>query len=378
MNPLISVFVPTKNRYVFLKEFVNLVEGYKDPRIELVVQDNSDDNAEIVVFLKSRALVSTRYFYSNEKMSMSENSNLAFSHCTGDYVCMMGDDDAVCRNIADCAMWMKDNDIDAIRASEVQLIYEGKGSDILYYEPVTPTCKWLDPEKEVKKILRKGLADFGNIAKVYHGIVKRSVLLEFMNNNNKKTIFPGCTPDMSGSMVASMNVKKFVKLGIPVILPGLSNANSGGLSGQILTLNEVPWITQETRDNWEKKIPRIWAREFIWPESGSKGLRYCGRDDMLDKYMDYYMTRCRYMIMHKQHRKEVIATSPSKLKLFFAFIWTVLTVGGRFFFKRKVLAKLNHRMNGVYEYTHDCHSVAEAEKYLFEKGCYHSFGQIKV
>ena len=376
MSPLISVFVPTKNRYFFLKELISLVDSYNDSRIELVIQDNSDDNSEIVKYLGGKNFSCVKYFYNNTKLSMSENGNLAFSHCAGEYVCMIGDDDAVCRNIADCAQWMKDNKIDALRSAEVQFIYEGNNDDILYYEPCSPSYRRLNPVKEIKKILKNGLVDFGMIAKVYHGIAKRSMLQEFLSLHQKDTIFPGCTPDMSGAIVTSLASNNYVKLNFPVVLPGLSKMNSGGLSGQILTLDEVPWITQETRNNWEANIPRIWAREFIWPESGSKGLRYCGREDLLDRYMNYYMTRCRYILMHKQHRSEVISTSPSKLLLYWALFKTIVKVGGRYFLNRKVLARINHRKNGIYDFTHDCHTVKEAEKYLYEKGYYYNFNQI--
>ncbi len=377
INPLISVFVPTKNRYVFLKEFINLVEGFNDPRIELVVQDNSDDNTEIVSFLDDRKLISTKYFYSNEILSMSENSNLAFSHCTGEYVCMMGDDDAVCRNIADCAQWMKDNDIEAVRAAEVQFIYEGKKDDLLYYEPSTLTFKKLNPQKELRKVLKAGIPDFGNIAKIYHGIVKRSVLTDFLKIEGHNTIFPGCTPDMSGSIVATLLVKNLVKVNFPVLLPGQSTASSGGMTGKIPSLEEVPWITQETRDNWENKIPRIWAREFIWPDSGSKAFKYCGQEHLLSKYMNYYLPRCRYIVMHKQHRKEVKNSSPSKLKLALTMTYFFLTVGVKYVFYRTLVARLNHKMAGRFDFTHDCHSMAESEEYLYKKGLFFDFNQMK-
>ena len=60
-NPIISIVVPTKNRYKYLKQFIILVESFKDERIELFIQDNSDDNSEILEFLSNKDLVSTKY-----------------------------------------------------------------------------------------------------------------------------------------------------------------------------------------------------------------------------------------------------------------------------------------------------------------------------
>ena len=373
IKPLISIFVPTKNRYQFLKNLITLIESYKDERVELVIQDNTEDNSAIMEYMSCNDYHYTRYYHYSEFLTMSQNSDLAFSHCRGEYVCMIGDDDAVCRNIGDCAQWMLDNDIDALRSLEAQFIYE-ETKTLLYYGDIKPYYKYYNPLKELKKSLRRGLPDFGNIPKPYHGIVRRSLMEKLRSVGG--TCFPGCTPDMSGAVSSCFFVKKFVIVDIPVILSGLSNMNSGGLSGQILTLDEVPWIEQKTRDNWESKIPRIWAREFIWPESGSKGLRYLGHEEYL-KELDYDMMKCRYLVMHKQHHKEVIDSAPSKLKLYFAMLKVYMTVGVRYVVTRKLMKPFNHKMNGVYNYENNLSNIIQAEEYFFKKSYYLNFNELK-
>lgn len=305
MNPIISVFVPTRNRYEYLKNLVLLIESYHDPRIELVIQDNSDDNSDFLKFLETSSFISTRYYYHKGYLTMSQNSDLAFSKTTGEYVCMIGDDDAVCRNIAESAEWMKFNGIDALRSIDVQFIYPDEGDNLLYYENVKPTYRYFNPENELKKTLKKGLIDFGGMPKPYHGIVRRSIMQKIKDLYLDGSCFPGCTPDMSGAVCASLFVEKYVCVSIPVIIPGSSRAGSGGISAKVATLDDVPWISSNIKDNWEKAIPRIWSRQFIWPESGAKALRYCKREDLL-KCLDLNMMRCRYLIMNKQHRRLVI------------------------------------------------------------------------
>lgn len=107
--------VPTKNRYKYLIHLITLIEGFNDKRIELVIHDNSDNNSEIINFMNGKSFVSTVYFYDTDKLSMGENAERGINKCTGEYICFIGDDDAVCRNIADCAEWMKKNQIDALR-----------------------------------------------------------------------------------------------------------------------------------------------------------------------------------------------------------------------------------------------------------------------
>ena len=47
-SPLLSIVVPTKNRYYYLLKLIELVESIGSPELELVIQDNSDDNDEFL------------------------------------------------------------------------------------------------------------------------------------------------------------------------------------------------------------------------------------------------------------------------------------------------------------------------------------------
>ena len=69
MQPIISVMVPTKNRYKYLIHLITLIEGFNDKRIELVIHDNSDNNSEIINFMNGKSFVSTVYFYDTDKLS---------------------------------------------------------------------------------------------------------------------------------------------------------------------------------------------------------------------------------------------------------------------------------------------------------------------
>lgn len=50
-NILLSVIVPTKNRYEYLKQCITTLASIDNGSIELIIQDNSDDNLEILAFL---------------------------------------------------------------------------------------------------------------------------------------------------------------------------------------------------------------------------------------------------------------------------------------------------------------------------------------
>ena len=52
MRPLLSIVIPTKNRYFTLINLVEKLLTWDNDDYEVVVQDNSEDNSDIIDFLK--------------------------------------------------------------------------------------------------------------------------------------------------------------------------------------------------------------------------------------------------------------------------------------------------------------------------------------
>ena len=77
MTYLVSVVVPTKNRYIFLKPLIQMIDSFHLDELELVIQDNSDNNGEILEYLKRFDSSNISYYYSNDKLSMSQNGELS-------------------------------------------------------------------------------------------------------------------------------------------------------------------------------------------------------------------------------------------------------------------------------------------------------------
>lgn len=378
MHPIISIVVPTKNRYKYLTHLITLVEGFNDKRIELVVHDNSDDNLEIIDFLKGKSLLSTVYFYDTDKLSMGENAERGINKCTGEYVCFIGDDDAVCRNIADCAEWMRKNDFDALRSLYLNYIWNeniGDKKGLLYYDEISLMYKIGNPVNELIKILKSGVPHFGHMAKIYHGIVKRSLLQEIQNKYG--TLFPGPTPDMSGAVSISPFLKKFAMIEVPVILPGMSRMVGGGVMGKVLTLDEVKFITDRDRNNWEKDFPKLWATELIWPDCALKALRNIKHEELI-KYLNRNKILSRLVVIHKSYLKEAYNYSFNKISFLFSFTYYLFSEGLKYFYRRKILSVINGKLNGIY-YTHkNLGSISDAEEYLMNKVVNIKFDNLKL
>mgnify|MGYP001809644948 CR=1 FL=1 len=89
-----SVLLPTKNRLELLKFAINSVLKQTYQNWEIIVADNcsEDDIASYVKSLKDDRIIYTR---SNTPLSVTENWNVANNLAKGDYIVMLGDDDAL-------------------------------------------------------------------------------------------------------------------------------------------------------------------------------------------------------------------------------------------------------------------------------------------
>ena len=280
MSYLVSVVVPTKNRYKYLKHLIKLVDSFQLPELEFVIQDNSDDNSEILSFLKSYSNPHIKYFYSTDALTMSQNGELAIRRSTGDYVCYIGDDDGVCRNIVDCARWMKSKEIDA--AFNTNVWYNWNGNAKLQ----TPADGYIlhDTQAELHSLLKKGCNLLEtNMPMIYHGIVRKTVLEEIIQRYG--TLFPSVPPDISGSICLASVIDKCCELRTPVIINGTSQMTGGGVVGKggVLELNDVGFITQQDIEEWENNIPPIWCGNFGWANSAIKTLRKTGHYTLAEK-----------------------------------------------------------------------------------------------
>ena len=90
----ISIAIPTRERAEFLAPCLRSCVAIADPDVEFVVSDNaSADNTRAVVENFNDPRI--RYVNTGKRLSQRQNFENALNASTGDYVMMIGDDDAV-------------------------------------------------------------------------------------------------------------------------------------------------------------------------------------------------------------------------------------------------------------------------------------------
>ena len=287
-NKLLSIVVPTKNRYYYLKYLIQLVKNLDSEEVEMVIQDNSDDNLDFVSYLDDLSYDFIRYDYIKGQIPMAINSDKAILNSTGEFVCFLGDDDGTTSFILDCAKWMKKNGVEAVKSAQINYYWpditqgtqKTSSSAAIDFLPFTGKVKYVSPRKELMHVLKEGIPNRGKMPLVYHSIVRRDVL----DKVYKKTgsFFPGNSPDISNAVALSLVVDKYAIIDYPLAFSGWSMYHGGGVHATGKKghpeINEVPWFRSDAESNWDKKIPRIASGSMIWADSAISALKNMGMD----------------------------------------------------------------------------------------------------
>lgn len=289
-NYLVSIVIPTKNRYATL---FPLVESLKkiclgNQELELVIHDNSEDNNDAIVFFESINCPNIKYVHSAEWLSVGDNSDKAILLSSGEFVSFIGDDDAIVPEIIEIARWMKKYNIDSCGCDyslyrwPTALI---KGNNSFEYKASNEIYREIDCKKKVKNIMKNGIQSKKDLPGVYHGLVKRAILDKIFEKTG--TFFPGPSPDMANAFALSMFVHRHVMINIPFIIDGYSKASTGYLTEakkHIGKLEDQPFLPKDTIEKWTEVIPKIWLPNTIWPESAIQALKRCGKIDIVNDF----------------------------------------------------------------------------------------------
>jgi len=374
MSYLLSIVVPTKDRYGHLKHLINLVVGFDSKEIELVIQDNTFHNDEILKFLSTKKSAHLKYYHSREQLPISANVDLAIQNSIGEYVCFIGDDDGVLPNIIDCVKWMKRNDIDALRPAITiynwpDFFYSRKNniSGELCYDNFSFVAEEIEIKESLQNLANRGFTHIYTIPKVYQGIVKHKCLDEIYKMGG--TFSPGPSPDMATAVALSFVVKKFVAINLPVILVGQSQNVGGGerkLKGKVKNIDEVPFLPKDAKENWDSRIPKVWCSQTVWPESAIKAIEYMNKESEID--IDYEYILAKFIHTHYSNKKLALELSKNNTRLFYYLIF--LKISGVFLaihWRIKYLVTKKRKFEGRNNINRGINNIEEASYFFMRE-----------
>ena len=287
---LLSVVLPTKDRYLYLKSFVTMVESFHQPGLELVVQDNSADNGEFLPWLEDHRFEGLVYDYVPEHLSIIENSDLAVSHSHGRYLCFMGDDDLISRYLYGFAEQMDRVGCDAAVFQKAQYDWPGVKRRAHHFPSLMcPSfqgrLETVDPAEALDKLLQRGATDLGHVPQLYHGIVRRDCLERIRQRTG--TYFPGPSPDMAMAVAVCLTARRCLYCDVPFTVAGTAPKSGGGMGANHQhkgSIQKATWLPEGTEAHWEARNPKVWTAPTIWAESALKALRAMGAEDKLERF----------------------------------------------------------------------------------------------
>jgi hypothetical protein len=229
---LYSLLIPTRNRLHTAECLVRELLSFFDDDCEVVVQDCGDEGAlpaRLGALLDDPRL---RYGHAGRAVSMTENWNLGFARCRGEYVTVLGDDDMAGLESCRAARWARERGLDVVAGGDYSL----------YHWPSYP-----DPARAGTYAMRRytgsartyggdelllnALRSFGRpgglhfvMPSVYRGIARRS-LFETMKRDAGE-YFASVNPDIYSQYYLAAVADRVCWVDYPLITPGACAASN--------------------------------------------------------------------------------------------------------------------------------------------------------
>lgn len=287
--PILSIVIATKNRVPYCINAIETLLKLEDNDLQVIVQDNTD-TLELKEYVQNNIFDSRLvYNYTPPPFSSIDNFNAGVALATGEYVCMLGDDDGINPKLLEIARIAGKNNIESLGSSQIAEYYWPNAvanyvNGNLSIPQFVGTSTSFDPKKRLVPLLLTGIVNYipFNLPRVYHGLIKRTVLEKIKARSGN--YFGGLSPDIYSTIALTTLVEKHVLVDYPMTIAGTCGSSTsaasekGEHSGR---LEDAPHF--RSRDNyiWEKMIPRYYSIQTIWAETGIKALKEFDEGNLL-------------------------------------------------------------------------------------------------
>ena len=293
MRPILSILIATKNRVPYCINAIETILKFEDLDFELIVQDNTD-TLELFEYVQNKILDKRfKYNYTPPPLSSIDNFNAVIAMATGEYLCLIGDDDGINPEIFKLVRWGSQNNIDAIVPglnaiywwpAACAVIDRLKGANgIIEISRITGSIKEANTANEIIKLLKNGYNYLDlNMPKLYHGIVKK----EFMDKIKEHTGYyvGGLSPDIYIAVALTSFIKKIIKIDYPLTIPGICIASTSADSAtnkNTARLEDTPHFRDRGPYSWSEQVPKFYSGINIWADSTLASLKDMKRYELL-------------------------------------------------------------------------------------------------
>jgi glycosyltransferase involved in cell wall biosynthesis len=301
-KPLLSILIATKNRQAYALHAVKSILTIKDEGLELVIQDNSDSNSlesDIKEYLTDTRL---KYRYTPPPFSSIDNFNAAIQMSTGEYVCLIGDDDGINPEIMYATAWAKISQIDCLVGNTAadyrwagtgvkSTFYRNTEGNTLTISNITGKVDEPDLAGSLSRLAKNGCTHYLDypFPKLYHGVVKRDCLEQIRCLTG--AYIKGLSPDIYLAVALTSVVKKMITIDYPLTIPGVCAKSTSVTEGQMKThskeIKDAPHFRDRGPYVWSENVPPVYCVETIWADSAIAALKDIGRHDLIRTFNRY-------------------------------------------------------------------------------------------
>jgi glycosyltransferase involved in cell wall biosynthesis len=310
---LLSVVIPTHNRYDYAAASIRSILSIDSPNIQLVVTDTSD-NDDLCSFVSRIADDRLSYRHINKPLSMTDNHNAALSLATGKYVCLIGDDDTITYETLLATEWADSNTVEILsplvvanyawpdfRSKYLGASHAGR----LYLKRKFGRITLQNSKKNLDSALRRGALGTEGLPKIYHGIVRKDLLDRVKNRSG--AYFHGSSPDVSGAVSLAIVSDNYVEVDYPLTLPGASGKSNTGRSALKKHKGTLEGDAHTKRFKnliWPKVLPRFTSVETVWAQSVYETLQ--AMEPSLLGYYNFFEVYAACLLRHWDFRSEIV------------------------------------------------------------------------
>jgi glycosyltransferase involved in cell wall biosynthesis len=227
-NPVLSIIIPTRERAGTLAYTLASALDQTSQDFEVVIGDNaSEDDTSTVVSDKRDSRI--QYFRSSQRLSMCDNYEFALNKARGEYVIVIGDDDATIPGMPDILLVR-------LRALAEPVIHmwplhiydwpvDGRPAKATYIAPERPESI-LDLKAKGRRVVELGGWKYYELPSPYHAAIPRRILDALRQRTGR--VFHSTQPDVFTAMAIPAFADQAINIGTTVTLNGRS-AKSNGL-----------------------------------------------------------------------------------------------------------------------------------------------------
>ena len=309
---IFSILIATRNRATYCINAIETILGFEYKNFELIIQDNSE-NLELQDYIRNRKVDNRLvYNYTPPPFSSIDNFNAVIGLAKGEYLCLIGDDDAVHPEIFNAVEWAKSNKIPSITPT-LKAIYRWpdacdnpQDNGLLTIENISGKIKKRSTKNSIMKLMKNGGQGYLNLPfpKLYHGIVKR----EYMELLKEETgnYVGGLSPDIYISIGLTKHIHEIVEIDFPLTLPGIcgKSAPIDEKRNKYAKLEDAPHFRDRGPYQWSPEVPSFYSGENIWADSALAALRDLKLTGFI-KHFNKYQLSLNYADIYKANSSEI-------------------------------------------------------------------------